>query len=55
MSVEERLERLERRIAALETVVRGLAGQGAATATRPTATDPPVAPPVATPVAAPLR
>src|SRR4051812_24678332 len=53
MSVEERLERLERRIAALEIVVRGLAGQGAAAATRPTATDPPDAPSVATPVGAP--
>ena len=29
MSVDDRLDRLERRIAVLESVVRGLAGQGA--------------------------
>ena len=54
MSVEERLERLERRIAVLETVVRGLAGQGAATATtRPGAPDLPGPSPIAAPVAPP--
>jgi len=48
MSVEDRLERLERRIAVLETVVRGLAGQGTATASpRPVATDLPGSVPVA--------
>jgi uncharacterized membrane protein len=51
MSVEERLERLERRIAVLETVVRGLAGQGAAAATtRPAVPDLPGPSPVAAPV-----
>ncbi len=51
MSVEDRLERLERRIAVLETVVRGLAGQPAAAATpsRPVATDLPGPGPVGAP------
>jgi uncharacterized membrane protein len=53
MSVEDRLERLERRIAVLETVVRGLAGQGTATpAPRPVATDLPGSVPVAAPAPA---
>jgi uncharacterized membrane protein len=48
MSVEDRLERLERRIAVLETVVRGLAGQGAVTPPpRPVASDQPDPSPLA--------
>ena len=55
MSVEDRLERLERRIAVLETVVRGLAGQGPAATppARPVASDQPGPLPVADPVPTP--
>ena len=57
MSVEDRLERLERRIAVLESVVRGLAGQGTAEGRVPS--PPPIAlveaaPPMAQPVPRPV-
>ncbi|HKU61731.1 MAG TPA: DUF2339 domain-containing protein [Gemmatimonadales bacterium] len=53
MSVDDRLDRLERRIAVLETVVRGLAGQVAAgTPARAAPIDPP-APPIPEPASEP--